>query len=491
MRLFYSFQVICLFIAQVALYKTLYAEPAEKKEENKRDFYLKVLRDFVHDKKDEAKILHYKKDETESSGDLYSGRFYSGSWLSSLEVKETSWEHGFHLYIPASKSATGANKPNWLILYVGEGHNHEDPKMNPVLTQLSRESGADLMAISHIPNQPLHFVDLENEQDRKNGIWEDRLIAYAWDKYLHSKDSKWIPRLPMIRAAIRGIDMASVIANKEKKTSSYDHVIVIGASKRGWVSWLAPLVDERIKGIVPIVIDILNVEKSLDHHKKTLGFWSQALKEYEDKKITDRYHTEAFKELMAHIDPYNFKDLLTLPKLIINAANDPFFLPDSSQFYFDELMGTSYLRYLPNTGHVLKGFEPDRWLIRLFYNNFTDLLIGRPSVVDSIVPFVKRTIESQSMPTIHFKKDADKKVQIVSSEPVVRYTYWQARNDKLDFRRFLSPFFMPKYKIISEEKGSFLKIQFSLKSISSGHAAHLVVCEFADGMTVTSPVWTD
>ena len=40
-----------------------------------------------------------------------------------------------------------------------------------------------------------------------------------------------------------------------------------------------------------------------------------------------------------------------MPKFIVNATGDQFFLPDSSQFYFDELPGPKYLRYMPNYDH--------------------------------------------------------------------------------------------------------------------------------------------
>ncbi len=38
-------------------------------------------------------------------------------------------------------------------------------------------------------------------------------------------------------------------------------------------------------------------------------------------------------------EPYEYRDRLTMPKFLINAADDQFFLPDSSQFYFDDLKG--------------------------------------------------------------------------------------------------------------------------------------------------------
>jgi PhoPQ-activated pathogenicity-related protein len=42
---------------------------------------------------------------------------------------------------------------------------------------------------------------------------------------------------------------------------------------------------------------------------------------------------------------------------MIYAAGDQFFLPDSSRFYFDDLKGEKYLRYIPNADHGLKGTD--------------------------------------------------------------------------------------------------------------------------------------
>jgi PhoPQ-activated pathogenicity-related protein len=42
-----------------------------------------------------------------------------------------------------------------------------------------------------------------------------------------------------------------------------------------------------------------------------------------------------------------------MPKYILNSTGDEFFVPDSSQFYFKDLVGPKYLRYVPNTSHAL------------------------------------------------------------------------------------------------------------------------------------------
>ena len=51
--------------------------------------------------------------------------------------------------------------------------------------------------------------------------------------------------------------------------------------------------------------------------------------------------------------PYEYRDRLTVPKLILNASGDQFFLPDLWRFYLDDLPGENHIRYIPNTDHSL------------------------------------------------------------------------------------------------------------------------------------------
>ena len=46
-----------------------------------------------------------------------------------------------------------------------------------------------------------------------------------------------------------------------------------------------------------------------------------------------------------------------MPKLVLNSAGDQFFLPDSTQFYWKDLKGPKYLRYVPNTDHSMKNSD--------------------------------------------------------------------------------------------------------------------------------------
>ena len=104
---------------------------------------------------------------------------------------------------------------------------------------------------------------------------------------------------------------------------------------------------------------MLNVEPSFVHHYRAYGAWSDAVKDYTEQGIMDWMGTPQFRALMKIEEPYEYRDRLTMPKLMLNASGDQFFLPDSSQFYFDDLKGEKHVRYVPNAG-ALPSRRPTR-----------------------------------------------------------------------------------------------------------------------------------
>src|SRR5207244_3996876 len=129
--------------------------------------------------------------------------------------------------------------------------------------------------------------------------------------------------------------------------------------------------DKRVVAITPFVIDLLNIEKSFEHHYRAYGFWAPAIHDYEVMHIMDWSGTPQYRALMQIEEPYSYRDRLTMPKFIINDTGDQFFLPDSSQFYFDDLKGEKYLRYVPNTDHSLRNTDARESMLA-FYQAFLE-----------------------------------------------------------------------------------------------------------------------
>src|SRR5690606_36944625 len=104
-----------------------------------------------------------------------------------------------------------------------------------------------------------------------------------------------------------------------------DGFVVAGASKRGWTTWMTAAADERVKAIIPIVIDVLNVEPSMQHHAQVYGFWAQAIGDYYRHGIMQRWGDPKVREIYEIVDPYFHREKLTMPKFMVNAAGDQFF----------------------------------------------------------------------------------------------------------------------------------------------------------------------
>ena len=218
---------------------------------------------------------------------------------------------------------------------------------------MATTTGTVVGELRMVPNQPLTFVG-----DTKEARWEDALIAYGWDKYLRGGREEWLARFPMTKSAVRAMDtITDLMVSEAGGGLVVEKFVVAGGSKRGWTTWTTAAVDPRVVAIVPIVIDLLNVEPSFVHHWQAYGFWAPAVGDYQEMGIMDWMGSERYRRLNELVEPFEYRDRLTMPKLLVNAAGDQFFLPDSSQFYFDELEGEKHLRYVPNTGHSLSGTD--------------------------------------------------------------------------------------------------------------------------------------
>ena len=261
-----------------------------------------------------------------------------------------------------------------------------------------------------MPNQPITFRDDPSKQPRT----EDDLIAYTWNKFLETGDARWPAQLPMTKSAVRAMDAVTAFsASPAGGGATVSRFVVSGASKRGWTTWTTAAVDRRVVAIAPLVIDLLNVEPSFDHHWRAYGFWAPAVKDYVEQGIMEWRGTPQFRALMKLVEPYEYRTRLTMPKMVINAAGDQFFLPDSSQFYLRDLPGETGLRYVPNADHSLQKSDAARTL-ETFYA--------------SVVSGTRR-------PSFTWTFGEDGAIRVVSKDLPKAVTLWQATNPSArDFR---------------------------------------------------------
>lgn len=272
----------------------------------------------------------------------------SQTWRSEKELNRSVWKHWMLVVKPDTVTSSKS------LLYIGGGSNNDrvPDRIDGSFAQIAVASKSVVTELRMIPNQPITFTD-----DNKPRT-EDSFIAYTWDKYLKTGDETWPARLPMTKAAVRAMDtVVSFCGSEAGGNLKIDGFVVAGGSKRGWTTWTTAIVDKRVVAIVPIVIDMLNVVPSFQHHFAAYGYYAPAVGDYEEMGIMKQTGSPKYKALMKIVEPYEYRHRLTMPKFIINATGDQFFLPDSWQYYFNDLPGTKYLRYVPNAEHSLRGSD--------------------------------------------------------------------------------------------------------------------------------------
>ena len=132
---------------------------------------------------------------------------------------------------------------------------------------------------------------------------------------------------------------------------------VTGASKRGWTTWLTGASDSRVAGIVPMVIDTLNMKPQMKLQLASFGDFSEQIKDYVDRDLPRRMNSPAGDVLRAIVDPYSYLERLRLPKLLMMGTNDPYWPLEAASLYWNDLRGEKYLLYVPNNGHGLQDLK--------------------------------------------------------------------------------------------------------------------------------------
>jgi PhoPQ-activated pathogenicity-related protein len=97
------------------------------------------------------------------------------------------------------------------------------------------------------------------------------------------------------------------------------------------------------------------MRRTFAHSWACYGFWPSALAPYEQEGIFNEFDSPRCGQLLDIVDPYQYRDRLTMPKYLFNASGDDFFVSDNIQFYFNQLTGEKYLWHIPNTNHYLTG----------------------------------------------------------------------------------------------------------------------------------------
>ena len=253
------------------------------------------------------------------------------------------WKHELIVFVPQEISHDGA-----LLFITGgsisdgmPGFARPNSGESTRLASIAERNRAITAMLRQTPNQPLF-----------GSLHEDALIAFTLNEFRKDGDYSWPLLFPMAKSAIRSMDVVQEFA-QAFTGSVVTRFVISGASKRGWTTWLAGATnDPRIVAIAPMVIDILNMPATLADQQKDYNY-SEEIADYVELEIPQALHSEFGNALVQMIDPFSYRQRLTMPKMIFMGANDPYWTIDAIKHSIYEMPGQNLLCYVANAGHNL------------------------------------------------------------------------------------------------------------------------------------------
>jgi PhoPQ-activated pathogenicity-related protein len=125
------------------------------------------------------------------------------------------------------------------------------------------------------------------------------------------------------------------------------------------------------------------------------------------------------------VDPWEYRDKLALPKLIVNGTNDFYWATDALNLYWKELAGNKWIVYLPNAGHDLRRQDKPK------SDQLTDFVNG-------VAAFVRHQIGRRFMPNLTWKHETvnGRPRLTIDARPAPNGArLWVAQTETQDFRR--------------------------------------------------------
>lgn len=238
------------------------------------------------------------------------------------------WNHELYINTPAQLA-----RRDVVVIFLTGGSGGENQLR--AAARLASQASLRTAVLTRVPNQPLY-----------NGRREDDLLSFSLDQYRRSGDASWPLLFPMVASVVRGIDTLEHVLD-EKRVS----VVLIGASKRGWTTYLTAAVDQRVVAMVPTVFEMVAMQAQIALMRERYGHDSEKIRPYTALGLTNSLTEPRVAQLVQWLDPVHYFRRYTIPKLVLLGANDPYWVVDSVRQYWEHLPEPKLLRMLPNVGH--------------------------------------------------------------------------------------------------------------------------------------------
>ncbi len=118
------------------------------------------------------------------------------------------------------------------------------------------------------------------------------------------------------------------------------------------------------------------------------------------------------------MDPWTYRERLSIPKLIVNGTNDRYWVVDAAKNYYGDLIGPKNVLEIPNAGHDLDG--------------------GRDKVTATIAVLFRRVASGNTLPKLEWSfseaGSGERTLTLTADSPAESGRLWTATSNNNDFR---------------------------------------------------------
>ncbi len=378
---------------------------------------------------------------------------YARLHLVSQTWHDIPWKHVVWVVAPETKNGELRKLNDHAILLIAGGSWRDnwgefpEETLKPsgevqVIATVVKATNSVAVVVGQVPFQPM-----------LDGRYEDGIISETFKLYLQGQGDDWPLLMPMVKSAVRTMDTAQAFLIKEWNVE-VNKFTVTGASKRGWTTWLTSAVDPRVDALAPMVIDMLNMPVQMKHQVATWGKYSEEIADYTALDLPRYLDSPRGKQLQQIVDPYQYRDRLPQPKLLIFGTNDRYWPLDACNKYWNDLGGDKYLLYVPNKGHNADDY---------------------PRVLGSLTALHNSRLKKHALPKLHWKAvqegTAKSGLEITSDKVPEEVSFWVAHSETKDFRDAIWDY----STIDKEANGSYRPM---LDHPANGYAAFFCECMY-------------
>ena len=337
------------------------------------------------------------------------------------------WRHWLTVVIPNKITKDKA------LLVCSEGFSTAERPLSEVphillATALTTQSIVAIM--EGFPRDPVGFQGEDPADTDRHAF-----AVATFLRFLDTADPTWPIVCPLVKSVVRAMDAVEQYVAGDLNLETPLEGFVLTGEANGWGIWLTGAVDERVAAIAPVQFDLLNIGEQIEFQVGFKQALSPFLTLFSDTGVMPALDTTDGERLLRIIDPLAYQAQLSMPKLLLLPASNPYTSIDGVNLYCERLKGDTHLFCAPNLA-LSRGnpFLAQAGSMVALPGQDGRTQYSSQDFRDTLLVFYHQLLVGKPMPRYAWDILPDGAFQVTAEDPPAEARLWVAKSDSRDFR---------------------------------------------------------